>query len=762
MAMTLTRIDSQTLNGAEGINVVLERSTSSDSYSISSSKQARSQNTPRVNDRSFDQRRRILKFYYTEGAHGLDKDQMHTLLNEVFMPWLGERILYADDEAGNPYQARIEIKRFGHVDGPHQWEAEIFFLDGVWKAENLSGPVTTSPITITGNVFARPIITLTNGAVIARDRLTITDNTGHGVAGLLIRYTPGSSMSENNYVIYMNGIEIPFLKTGSELYFRITAPAPRGGLSRPTYVDVFYGASINNTTTAGQIDMAGVSTLTSTWDYTTDPTDPFSKPLPAGLAWHPGIVTRHPQSRPYTFGFDGTNVIRLIDRTATGTQYNLPDDADAYIITSPVEIESLTNLTFDVTPGYKEGTNPASGGLTPARSLRVTIATIDGKAQPDSGWRWSDVSGTTITGDNSSGVRTYEDSFPGTSKDQNHYTQWTFGENTFPKTVSWQTTDHHSYLIKISELQSKFVNPGSTGWSGTIAAPWDFPELAEQYIGCTVVNGEEGVYYLDFPEGAYRGSSLPDLTMNIQPLVTNLTYTHDDESINSLTIQGSTAWTESMVFEVVEVDPVTREPINQRTGVDDPTTDEPLVGVVNAAIVIRLRDSEDWVTVWEERVVGTADGGATTFSPDLTGLVSGAVQIAVVLRPGSSNPNTLDWGTLSITSNPVVKLQSSKAPTINASKGLSAQRLDGALTNTSTGEAIYFDEIVGADGGLIIDTENLRIEAGSGPFYGKIRNTGGVNMFNLQAFPSKVNNWTLSGDMSTAAASFEWYERRAD
>src|SRR5690606_26497524 len=143
---------------------------------------------------------------------------------------------------------------------------------------------------------ALPTLTFTGGDAVTRQRVTYTDRTGHGVSAYMVSVAPEEDeLSEENYVIYANGLQIPFVFDSGRLYFRIDCPPP----PERTFVDVYQGASIANTVTAGRLDPAGTTLNAALGSGTVeaDTAAAISNPLAPSLAWHPGVTYPHEQRR---------------------------------------------------------------------------------------------------------------------------------------------------------------------------------------------------------------------------------------------------------------------------------------------------------------------------------------------------------------------------------------------------------------------------------------------------------------------------------
>lgn len=792
--LQLTGIDNVTLNGTADIYAVFRHADDATPRTLSTVLRSRSFLPPVFEDAQFQPLTQPFRVYHIPAQTSLSTADYSVLVHKTF-PVDGKEHTVTLTWDGDEYQMTARVIQFGRMTHA-EWHGVFEFLDNRMLSTSES-QTSSSPINVTGNVTAKPKIVITDVTSIERQRVTLADRTGHGYAALMQSIAPNSGgLNEDEYAVFANGLLIPHNKSGSRLYFYADGEA-----NQSTYLDVYAGTAITNSR-AGNLDTAGI-TLDSgiaSGQYTTDPSQAPSNPLSPSLAWHLAPVVEHDNSREYTFGWDSDR-LRLIDRDATGQRYQLDDDADAYVITSPVEIASISNLTFDVFAGYKQGRNeqttvstwqantayavddvviptqsnghkyicitagtsgstepswPTSSGATVndgsvrwrengevgKRVMRVIITTDDGD---------STANGPVVTQtrmQSSAGVTYNEVKFPLARNNYLFYVQFTFGGVTFPNT--W--TDESGTTISTSA--------GNKVYTGTNYhndyLPWELETLVNDWLpNVTVTTGDPGVYYLEFDEAAFRGVDLPLLSMSLQAK----SGTWSEAGGDTLTIQGDTSINDLMLFDAEWVDPDTKLPFDELDDTDAPDAEESLIGQIKPFIKYWTRDAEQPTTAWSQVVSGTAPtGGTTSFSPSVD--VSGAVKIAIGLEPVASKSNTINWGTLQITSSPTITLDSTKRPNVTVSSAINAQIVNGTLTNDTTGESIKFVDVYTDSNGLEIDTSNLGAAAirgtgGTGPVYGQVLPTGGVLMFDL---PPGNNEWSTTGVLSAGSVSFTWNE----
>jgi hypothetical protein len=640
------------------------------------------------------------------------------------------------------YQMAVELTAFGRP-GPFEWRGELVALEPVWVAADPETS-TASPLVVGGNEATRPVIQITGGASVTRRRVTLRDRTGHGVRGIPqgIAITAG----EANFIVYLDGPpRQPYAYVGGRLYVLVEIDA-----GRPGFLDIYSGSAINNTLDAGKLDEAGLAFNAGLLDgtLTTSVGIPGAHPPARAWCWQPAITAPHVEGRRYTFGFDG-ETLHMRDREDTGQRVDLGDDADSWQFSSPVEIASVSNLEIEVTAGYLPG--QATIDESGERVMRVTLATIDGSPIPDGPvWDTQHLSpypiGTVVPDLAAIG-------FPVARHPEHlYYATFQFGAISFPNTHSVPLREN----VAIS-WGSGAAGPGSTIWRNDYL-PEELPDLAAQFLGCTVQTGPPGVWYLRFPAGAFRGIEPPLLSMSIQGKGGSFTYVKSGEDDVEFSVQGDTSLDNVLLFASEWVDPVTLNPPAEEE--DAPVNVEPLRGQVRAVLRAWTRDSPYPATVWSQVVTGAGPDG-TNAALAISGVdVSGAVMLAVGLEPAASAPDTLTWGTLRVTSNPVITLQSAKLPDLDVSGPIAAQKLDGALVNERNGQQIPFRDTLSDATGLEWDAETPDLQGvdGLGPVYGALPPSIGTPVMELDV---GANDWVASGALASATIAFQWRKRWA-
>lgn len=209
--------------------------------------------------------------------------------------------------------------------------------DPIWRKSTTSND-TTSPTSAAGTYKSLPSISITpTSTTLLRRRVTITDNatTNRGQMNYPILATfdsatgaPGATTSAN-YIVFDNGRAIPFNVTGhntasTRIWFRVDIP--KGGSKT---VDIYYGSSINNTTTAdtfvdGGMALASSSNTSWVWDDYSISTFPTATGV-----WRPGKLGLTQNNT--TFGINtesGSGITFAVENDAS-----LANDADAMIVT---------------------------------------------------------------------------------------------------------------------------------------------------------------------------------------------------------------------------------------------------------------------------------------------------------------------------------------------------------------------------------------------------------------------------------------------
>lgn len=758
--LDLIAIDGVNVDGTSDIVALFRPSEEPATRTLTTVLRSRSFLPPVLEDVQFDPLSQVFYVFRDPSVTALSPEAYRELVHRTF-PMDGLNHTLTIDWDGDEYELEARIVNL-RPDSHARWTGTFEILDTSLRATTESA-TQASPITITGNAIVKPVIDITNGQAVTRVRHTLTDATGHGFSGYLFRVPAPSG---NNHAVYANGLLIPHTLLGGGLYFRADGEA-----GQSTFVDVYGGDSIVNEL-IGELSLAGMTldAGVASGQFESDPADASINPLAPSLTWHLGPVVRHSDSREYEFGWVNDR-IELVDRDATGERRTLDNDVDAYILTSPVEIDTISDLELDVFAGYRVGRDEfeggSGGGEPQGRVLRVTLSTIDGSDMTD-GPVWDP---DLLIDDGNPNVDFTEPTFyPQARNSYLYYAEYTFGGVSFPNTRLGKFGNN--FLMVFNDSGSVVVR-GRVWIDDHI--PWELTALAEQYIGCTVTRGAaldshgntiqvDGTtpqaWYLHFPPGAYAGVELPDLSLSLQPKSNSWDVVSGDVDFASVSIAGDTTLDDILVFSAVEVDANTLKPLD--TTHDDPdlpALEESLVGQAKAFVKARYRESEQWVTLWSETVSGAfPDGDTESFSPNVD--VTGAMQIAVGLEPVASGPNQINWGSLQITSAPTVTVQSSRGPGVNSSINIDAQRLHGTLTNTTTGEALRFDNVLTDAGGLVIDCERIGEHAiASEPvdvWYGRIYPSAGVLLFDLR--PGN-NAWTASGQLGNATIEFRYHNR---
>lgn len=734
-------------------------------YSSSLRLRERSRQYPVIEDVSLVESERTIFLEAVEGAvqDEADQEAMNLLVRRIFRPSLNAQLVTGRWNGGD-YQNYVWFKGDARP-SPSYWEITAVSAVATWESTTLNTD-STSPLTVGGNAPAQPLITITGGDSCTRYRVVASDNTGSGLGSYMIA-VPVTASSASNIICYQNGLPVPFSYDGTRVYLRAGTR-----IGRNCIIDIYAGSGVSNTGgTVNGIDAGGLTLDSDIASGIFKPAieDPFEHPLSAALSWHPGKVIRHDRSRAYTFGWDGQR-IRLVDRESTGTKVLLPDDMDAVVLTSPVGLQSISGVSLTARAGYREGrVVPAEDDET-EKVMKVTIATIDGSRMsdgpklPDASGNVRDLITATLTG------------YGAARNPYLFYAQFQFGNITFPNTYSYDSSqDPESFFGLGSKYSPAYGGTGlaqGTVWRNDYL-PWELPQLAAEYLGCTVENGDEGVYYLRFPAGAFRGiEDLPLLSMSLHEKGATYSLANNDPGQDPLTIviTGDASLNDVLLFESEWVDPVTLEPLDNVNS--DAITDDPLIGKARVSIWSRGRYSEDWTRRWTSSLTGSLgsaimqDGKIGIQSVLAPGSINldGDTQVAIGLEPSAADPNHIEWAELEIGGSIQVTTMSAERPTINVAS-VAAQALSGGIINDTVGVRLDFERIYSDATGLEIDTSALgtqravRGASGVGPWYGILRPSGGNRLFDLDA--ATDNAISKSGDMSGATVAFAWRDRIA-
>lgn len=711
--MILTAIDGFLLNEAtNGFRVVVEKGSQ---YAANVSLRDRAGIDPAIDRVSLEAVERTLTVIPLENTTP-DIEAFNQLVYQVF-EMTPEPVLFEGTYDGVKYENYGQIISSGRS-AVGWWQVQVLFVSPTWKAVSTQNAVE-SPIALTGNAVVRPVLYV-QGAPVTRKRL-IVEGGEAGLQAFPISFQ--QSGSNSTVVVFAGGIEQPFTISDGRLYMRVGCQA-----GEDVVIDVYQGASISSKK-GGQFDAGGMalSSSISSGVFDLDPSCASDHPESASLVWVPGIITKHSDSREYTFGFDG-DTLRLVDREATGTRWELNDNADAWVCTSPVPIASISNLNLTLSTGYRPGLRDADRGEARERVQRVILADIDGFPTQEP------------TYDPPSSSEGFQ--FGDGGSQFNWYLRWTFGDVTFPNTMVRRG-------VQLTSLDTVDL------WY-QVADFNDMVELIEEWIGCTVTTGEEsGVFYLHFPPGAFAGAEIPLLTMQITGRGAEYVSGGDRDVVYPGMPRPI------FLFQAEWVDPDTLEPVDtpgRPPAVDDdedpslvPLTEDPLVGRARVVVAYRTEDSKDWIIAWSRTITGSPDSVSQNFSTG-TILTPGAHQIAVGVVPAAADPQQLNWAALTITSVPRITLAS--VPSISSTTTSAQHIASGYIRNETNGQRVRFVDCF-TDGRLEIDMEPPFFVGGEGdvgPFYGQVLPSKGARWIELTP---KADN-VISGNVSW---EFEYAER---
>jgi hypothetical protein len=295
---------------------------------------------------------RELPFRVIRQSKAMTLEAFNETVFRYFAPYGGLQPIVIQPEEGseNSYNGQARVVSLGKehngiIEGVFEFTRPLLLAE-TEHAE------TTSPLTVGGNVYAQPIIEISGGASVTRYRLTWRDRTGHGLAAHLVSAPLDLDPSETLVFSGNTGMRIPFTVAGGRLWCHIDCLP-----SRTTFVDVYTGASIENTD--APLDPAGLDlAASSATELVYSNWDIGNHPLAASLRWHPGMVVNHPGNRPYTFGMADTSVnaagFVLTDRTAASQRFNWDDDYDAAVLVSSVPITRIENVAIRAFAGYDD------------------------------------------------------------------------------------------------------------------------------------------------------------------------------------------------------------------------------------------------------------------------------------------------------------------------------------------------------------------------------------------------------------------------
>jgi hypothetical protein len=215
--------------------------------------------------------------------------------------------------------------------------------DPIWRSTTAYTSTTNG-----GDFKSLPVVTITPtaGSSTLRRRITVADNTGRGLYNypILVNYdsSAGDATAAADYAVFVNGRSVPFNVAGmdtatTKIWFRCDV-APSG----TTNVDIYYGASINNslanTYNAGGMDLANSSNTSWVWDT---PYAISSAPNATGV-WRPGKLGLSQDNTSFGISAESTSSLTLLVDDANGQA----NDADCMIcVLGATATANLVGLT---------------------------------------------------------------------------------------------------------------------------------------------------------------------------------------------------------------------------------------------------------------------------------------------------------------------------------------------------------------------------------------------------------------------------------
>lgn len=295
-----------------------------------------------------------------------DEDTEHADVMALFHPYGGLRAVTADFD-GTEATVMADVVSFGRTDeGPNVYAGELATA-GVFTATSATGPVTTSPVTVAGSLFALPQITVTGGGVAAtRERYQVRDRTGRGLKAWDLRVPEMASE------VWVNGALIPFAVVGGYTWFRVGVRH-----DKPTLVDIITGGP--DSAAKDTLDVGNMVLEDSTNTVRTYAGWQISKnPGGASNQFRPGVSEALNRSTiALTYGVDNESDsqwhVRLTGSTVEHHRFALANDYVSAIYSSPVPVTRISGVTRTVRRrGYAARTQLSptilEGAVTVARA----------------------------------------------------------------------------------------------------------------------------------------------------------------------------------------------------------------------------------------------------------------------------------------------------------------------------------------------------------------------------------------------------------
>lgn len=654
------------------------------------------------------------------------------------MPIVAERI---------PGNALTEMLNYGVVqdlDPPkvnrYPFVAKLLMPDEKWT--NLLTTVeTTSPITVGGNAQARPTVVLTSTGTGTRNRATITDRTSQGAGGWMnaIDWTHPAAETW----LWVNGVPMPFLVSGGKLWFRTDINALQS-----TSVDIYHIAGSTNTRFADRLERSGTvlnAALAARTSVEADIATAGRNPVSSMLTWHPMPTAAHWDSLPYTYGLSAENQITLIDREAAGERQLLADDADSFVLSSPVEISGISAFDITVASGIRLPDSDTSEADDFSRSIteqpdrpaylkvRVgvggfSLGTFEYVHTEDAeedigvehsvsnvvgGWEetWNEKEDGEMTSDRVIDNSRFQGSFTYGGSEGSIYNR--------------DLTIYEDFDSDLGDLESHYqlatwISQGKMASAIAAAADGASVALLEQSGGWT--------YLVTFPAGSYAGVALPFLSFS---------------NSGDLAILVDQAWVDSS-GDVITSD--------EASGTSDPKN-----GRIKVVLRYRVRDDETWYTAWSQIVDGTLAAEPQTLTVPAQSFPTGATQIALGLESVANGKTAIDWGVLTVEENPVLTFMAGKTPLPDVSEDISAMMIEGTLLVDADGDGVtdytlQCDKTF-VDTGLIVDCLTPWIDTSTQPVYNRPLLKNSDLWIALE--PVEGVSWSTTGNIDTVEFQFQ-------
>jgi hypothetical protein len=235
------------------------------------------------------------------------------------------------------------------------FEGTFLAPDPAWRSASASTD-SASPLTAGGNLPALPVITITpSGSTLKRVRATVTDTTGRGLAAYPLKITFDSTgvsaAAASDYLVMFQGRPVPFRVSNMNnaatiLLVRLDVPPAAYG---STYVDIYYGSSLNNTVTADALDAGGHDWTNAGWTNTAwriTGWNVAAYPDASGV-WRPATVGS-PLPASYQLSASIAASVTFVTTDVAGTYRN---DANALVMVTGVEAgttNALAGLAYTI------------------------------------------------------------------------------------------------------------------------------------------------------------------------------------------------------------------------------------------------------------------------------------------------------------------------------------------------------------------------------------------------------------------------------